>query len=146
MLCKSSAIKVSEVKFESRGRFNFYSFYVGECKNVTKEMTYLSKEKTLSTILSNYELADTLNVDGFGCFYQELLQKILNLKKEKCSGGKQIKIMLKIMAASSITGVKFLMFFIQKGKTRRCFKGIKKPPCRYYKYCWKFWVKYWVRF
>ena len=94
-------------------------------------MTAPWKETTLPTILSNYERSDIYNADEFGIFYQALPQKTLDLKKEKCSGGKHSKISLTGMAAASMTGVKLPMFVIGKAKKPRCFKGIKKPPCTY---------------
>ena len=53
------------------------------------------------------------NADEFGLFYQALPQKTLDLKKEKCSGGKHSKIRLTGMAAASMTGVKLPMFVIK---------------------------------
>ena len=74
----------------------------GESKSVTREMTAASKETSLPTILSRYELKDIYNADDFGLFYQGLSKKTLHLKSEKCSGGKYSKLRLTGMAIFSI--------------------------------------------
>ena len=57
--------------------------------------------------------------------------KTLHLKREKCSGGKHIKVRLSGLAAGNAYGERFQMFFIGKSVKPRCFKGVKTLPCRY---------------
>ena len=57
--------------------------------------------------------------------------KSLNLRSEACTGGKHSKICLTGMAAANATGDKIPMFVIGKSKSPRCFKGVKRLPCRY---------------
>ena len=94
-------------------------------------MTAPWNETTLPTLLSNYKLENVFNADEFGLFYQCLPTKTYHLSREKCSGGKNIKVRLTDMAAASATGEKLPMFVVGKSKTLRCFKNIKQLPCRY---------------
>ena len=106
-------------------------FFSGEGKDVTGEMTDPWKETTLQTILSNYAKTDIYNADEFGLFYQALPKKTLHLKDEKCTGGKHSKIRLTGIAAANMNGDKLPMFVIGRSNKPRCFKGVKKLPCRY---------------
>ena len=58
-------------------------------------------------------------------------EKSLHLKKEQCIGDKQSKVRITRMTASNALGDKIPMFVIGKSVKPRCFKGIKKKPCRY---------------
>ena len=72
-----------------------------------------------------------LTLMNLACFIRGChKKKTLDLKKEKCNGGKHRKIKLR-MAAASMIGVKLSMFVIGKAKNPRCFKEIKKPSCSY---------------
>ena len=77
-----------------------------------------------------HEPRNIFNADEFGLFYQALLKKTLNLKGEKCSGGKSSKIRLTGLAAANMIGEKLPMFVIGKSQKPRCFKHIKSLPCR----------------
>ena len=103
----------------------------GEGASCTTEMVSPWKETSLPTLLSNYDLKDIYNADEFGLFYQMHPEKSLHLKKEQCIGGKQSKVRITGMAASNALGDKIPMFVIGKSVKPRCFKGIKKKPCRY---------------
>lgn len=103
----------------------------GESKSVTPEMFASWNETTLPTLLSNYGLKEIYNADEFGLFYQCLPDKSYQLKSEKCSGGKHSKIRITGLAAANAVGDKLPMFVIGKAKNPRCFKNIKKLPCRY---------------
>ena len=94
-------------------------------------MTVPWKETVLPTIISNYDPRNVFNADEFGLFYQALLNKTLNLKGEKCSGGKNSKIRLTGLAAANMIGEKLPVFVIGKSQKPRCFKHIKSLPCRY---------------
>ena len=110
---------------------NISTFFKGEGNDVTESMTAPWKETVLLTIISNYEPRDIFNADEFGLSYQALPKKTLNLKREKCSGGKNSKIQLTGLAAANMVGEKLPMFVIGKSQKPRCFKHIKSLPCRY---------------
>ena len=103
----------------------------GEGASCTPELVSPWKETTLPTLLSNYDLKDIYNAEEFGLFYQMHPEKSLDLKNEQCIGGKQSKVRITGMAASNALGDKIPMFVIGKSVKPRCFKGIKKKPCRY---------------
>ena len=70
-------------------RFNVsFEAIAGEEKSVTPEMTSSWLETYLPTILSRYDLKDIYNANEFGLFYQVLPTKTMELKGEKCTGGK----------------------------------------------------------
>ncbi len=85
-------------------------------------MTASWEESTPSTILLliidsfNYELADIYNADEFGLFYKALPGKSLQLKSEKCVGGKHGKVRLEGLAAGNAVGDTLPMFVIGKSK------------------------------
>ena len=110
---------------------NISTFFKGEGNDVTESMTAPWKETVLPTIISNYEPRNIFNADEFGLFYQALPKKTLNLKGQKCSGGKNSKIRMTGLAAANMIGEKFPMFVIGKSQKPRCFKHIKSLPCRY---------------
>ena len=97
----------------------------GEAKSCTEEMTASWEESTLPTILSNYELADIYNADEFGLFYKALPDKSLQLKSEKCVGGKHSKVRLTRLAAGNAVGNKLRMFVIGKSKKPRSSKELE---------------------
>ena len=78
----------------------------GEAKSCTPEMPAHWKETHLPTILSRYKLQDIFNTDEFGLFFQALPNKTLELKGEKCTGGKHSKVRLTGMRAASAAGEK----------------------------------------
>ena len=68
----------------------------------------------------------TMNTaDNFGLFYQCLPKKSYQLKIEKGSGGKHIKIRITGLAAANVVGNKLPMFVTGKAKNAKCFKNIK---------------------
>ena len=97
----------------------------------TSEMTAPWEETTLPTILSKYKLEEVYNTDEFGLFYWAQPDKSLNLRTEKCVGGKHSKLCLTGVAAANTISEKLPMFVIGKAKSPRCFKGVKHLPCRY---------------
>ena len=82
--------KASNGWFERwKSRFNVsFKAIAGEEKTVTPEMTSSWWEPYLPTILSRCDLKDIYNADEFGLFYQALPTKTMELKGEKCTGGK----------------------------------------------------------
>ena len=117
MLCKPGFYFL----FRNNVSFNTVS---GESKAVTSEMVARWNETTFPTLLPNYDLENIYNADEFGLFYQCLLDKSYQLKRGKCSGGKQSKIRITGLAAANAVGNKL-------PKNPRCFKNIKKFLCRY---------------
>ena len=116
--------------FLFRNNFSFKTVS-GESKAITLEMVAEWNETTLPTLLSNYSLENTYNANEFGLFYQCLPDKSYHLKTEKRSGGKYSKIRITVLAAANAVGNKLPLFVIGKAKNPRCFKNIKKLPCRY---------------
>ena len=82
--------KASNGWFERwKSRFNVsFKAIAGEEKSVTPELTSSWWETYLHTILSRCDLKDIYNADEFGLFYQALPTKTMELKGEKCTGGK----------------------------------------------------------
>ena len=78
----------------------------GEEDACTSSMTAPWKETTLPTILSKYKLDQIYNADEFGLFYRAQQGKALNLKTERCAGGKHSKIRLNGLAAVNAVGKK----------------------------------------
>ena len=71
------------------------------------------------------------NTDEFGLCYQALSKKTLDLKDEKCTGGKHSKIRLSDIAAANMNGDKLPRFVIGKWSKPKCFKHVKKLPHPY---------------
>ena len=117
-------------RWKSRHNVTFKTV-CGEALSCTKEMTSAWDETTLPTILSQYELGDIYNADEFGLFYKALPSQSLQLKSEKCTGGKLSKVRVTGLAAANAVGEKLPMFVIGKSAKPRCFKGVKNLPCRY---------------
>ena len=69
--------------------------------------------------------------DEFGLFFQALSNRTLELKDEKFTGGKHIKVRLTGMSAATATGEKLPLLLIGKSKNLRCFKNVKSLPCMY---------------
>ena len=91
----------------------------GKAKSCTQEMTALWKQTHLQEILSRYNLQDIFNADEIGLFFQALPNKTLELKCEKCTGGKHSKVRLTGMSAASATGQKLPLVVIGKSKNPR---------------------------
>ena len=85
-------------------------------------------ETRLPTVLSNYSLADKYNAHEYGLFYQALPSKIMDLKKQKCVGGKLSKQRLTGLAPANAFSQKLPMVITGKANKQRCFKHL---PCRY---------------
>ena len=64
-------------------------------------------------------------------FFQQLPSRTLSKTGAQCKGGKHSKLRLTGMAAANALGEKLPMFVIGKSKNPRCFKNVKKVPCRY---------------
>lgn len=88
------------------------------------------KETTSQTICSNYETCNIYSTNEFGFFY--LASKTLNLKKEKCAGGRHNKVRLTGLDTAIMDGRKLLVFVIDKYEKPCCLKAITKLPipCR----------------
>ena len=53
------------------------------------------------------------------------------MSPKQCSGGKHSKIRLTGMAMGNAKGERLPMLIIGKSRNPRCFKGVKRVPCRY---------------
>ena len=73
-------------------------------------------------------MQDIFNAGEFGLFFQALPNRTLDLKGEKCTGGKHSKVRLTGMSAASATGDKLLLLVIGKSKNPICFKNVKPLP------------------
>ena len=74
----------------------------GKEKSVIPEMTSSWLETYVHTILSRYDLKDIHNADEFGLFYQALPTKTVELKGEKCTGGKIYFVFSPVFTTSSL--------------------------------------------
>ena len=63
--------------------------------------------------------------------WQCLPSKTYHPSGEKCSGGKNSKVRLMVMAAANAIGKKLKMLVIGTSKKPRCFKNVKRLSCRY---------------
>ena len=104
-------------------------YFSGEGKDVTEETTETWKETTAQTILSNNANFDIYTADDFGLFYKALPKKNFHLKDDKCTGGHS-KIRVTGPDAANMNSEKLPMFVIGKLKKSRCFRNVKKLPCR----------------
>ena len=101
----------------------------GESNFVTPEMVNASKETSLPTLLSNYDLKDIYNADEFGLFYKCMTNETCQLKSEKSTGRKLSKVRITSMAAANAVGDKIPMFVIRKAQKPCYFKNVKVSPC-----------------
>ena len=97
-------------------------------------MTAQWEETILPILLTRHQLKDIFNADEFGLFYEALPLKFLHFRGKHCSGGKHRKARLTVMAASNALDEQIPMFVIGKSANPRCFKHIRKLPCRYRSY------------
>ena len=110
---------------------NFYIVYViGEANALLAEMMSPWLDTRLSSILSDYSLADIYNAHKFGLFYQALSSKTMH-KKLKCVGGKFSKLRLTGLGAGNALDQKLPMFVIGRANKPRFFKNLKRLPCCY---------------
>ena len=114
----------------------------GESNSVTPEMANACKETSLPTLLSNYNLKDMYNADGFGLFYNCMTNKTCQLKSEMCSGGKISKVCITVMTTANAVGDKILMSVIG---IPRCFKNVKFLPSRYQHQKKAVWMGYFLK-
>ena len=92
-------------------------------------MTGHWKETHLPTMLSRYKLQDIFNADKFGLFLQALPNKTLELKAEKCTGGKYNKVRLTGITVASAAGEKLPILAIGKAKNPIFLKNMRSLPC-----------------
>ena len=55
----------------------------------------------------------------------------LHLSKDKCYGGKQVKVRITVLCGANAIEDRLLLLVIRKSKQPRCFKGVKNLTCRY---------------
>ena len=91
-----------------------------------------STELFLSGALLSHKACDIFNADETGLFHKLMQNKTLQLKSEKCHGGKKSKERLTVLVTSSMVGSeKIKLLVIGKFQNPRCFKGIKSLPVEY---------------
>jgi hypothetical protein len=82
--------------------------------------------------VKNYKACDIFNADEARLFYKLMPNKTLQLKGEKCHGGKKSKERLTVLATSNMYGSEEIkLLVIGKFQNPRCFKGIKSLPVEY---------------
>jgi hypothetical protein len=83
--------------------------------------------------MKNYKACDIFNADETGLFCKVMSNKTLQLKGEKCHGGKnKSKKRLSVLATSNMDGSeKIKLLVIRKFQNPRCFKGVKSLPVEY---------------
>ena len=87
--------------------------------------------KNFANYIIPCDFRDIYNADEFGLLYRALPTKSMHLKSGKCSGCRKSKIRLTGLAVANMRGEKILVFVIGRSKNLRCFKKIRRPPCRY---------------
>lgn len=109
-----------------------YRQICGEAKSVNMDDVNLWLNTTLPSILENYDPKDVYNADECALFYKLLPDRSFVLQGETCQGGKCSKERLTVLLSCNATGThKLEPLVIGKSKNPRCFKSIKKLPCRY---------------
>lgn len=108
------------------------------CRAITGESAVVDPKivdewrEKLPQIIQNYSPNDIFNADETGLFYKLLPDRTLQMKGEKCHGGKRSKERLTLMVAANMSGTEKLpLLVIGKFENPRCFKGIKSLPVIY---------------
>ena len=79
----------------------------------------------LPNLVKNYKACDIFNAVETGLFYKLMPNKTLQLKCEKCHGGRISKERLTVPATSKMNGSeKIKLLVIRKFQNPRCFKGV----------------------
>lgn len=88
---------------------------------------------SLPSKLEGYELQNIYNADETGLFFNVLPDRTLAFKGECCHGGKHSKERLTVLLCVNSDGSdKQIPIVIGKSLKPRCFKNVKKIPCKYY--------------
>lgn len=88
---------------------------------------------TNKEVLDQYEPCDVYNADETGLFFQMLPSKTLDLKGQKCHGGKHSKQRVTILLCCNMDGTdKRPLLVIGRSEKPRCFKGNRRSlPIQY---------------
>ncbi|XP_064455097.1 tigger transposable element-derived protein 6-like [Ornithodoros turicata] len=85
-----------------------------------------------SDLLARFDVKDIYNADETGLFYQMLPNKTLDVKGDRCHGGKQSKQRLTVLLCANMDGTdKRVPLVIGKSAKPRCFKGHSIIPMKY---------------
>lgn len=104
----------------------------GESASVDAEAASSWVQESFEEILLEYQPSDIYNADETGFFYEMLPSKTLDLKGQKCHGGKLSKKRVTILLCSSMDGSdKRPLLVIGRSKKPRCFKGSRRLPVEY---------------
>ena len=100
----------------------------GKSGNVDNAIVDDWKQK-LPSLLEGYDPKDVFNMDKKGLFFQQSEKyffKTLSERREKCRGGRKVKLRMAVSLCSSVLGEKVKPLVIWKYTNTRCFKGIQK--------------------
>lgn len=105
---------------------------VGESNSVDLSIVDQCRDNELKQLLERYAEHDIFNMDETGLFYKLTTDKMLNVKGEKCSGGKLSKERITLALCTNMSGTeKLTPLVIGKSAKPRCFKNVKHFPCEY---------------
>ncbi|XP_070390804.1 tigger transposable element-derived protein 6-like [Dermacentor albipictus] len=86
----------------------------------------------VSTLLKDYAKCDIYNADKTGLFYEMLPSKTLEMKGQRCHGGKHSKKRVTVLLCANADGSdKRPPLVIGKSARPRCFKGNRSLPVKY---------------
>lgn len=77
---------------------------------VDTDKVHVRKNNKLPQLIKGYKLCDIFNADETGLFYKLMPEKTIQLKGEKCSGGKRSKDRLTLLVASNMDGSEKIKF------------------------------------
>ncbi|KAK8783818.1 hypothetical protein V5799_009818 [Amblyomma americanum] len=107
-------------------------------KVISGEAAAIDPASSSSWLLTNQEALDQYktshiyNTDETALFYEMLPSKTLDLKGQKCHGGKHSKRRVTILLCANMDGTdKRPLLIIGRSKDPRCFKGNRKLPVQY---------------
>ena len=104
----------------------------GEEGSVNEDMVRDWKSHQLPSLLEEFSPDDIFNADETDLFWKCLPDKMLSLKREKCSGGKRSKDRITVLVCSNRSGSEKLpLLVIGKFAKPRCFKNARSIPVQY---------------
>ena len=119
-------------RFKQRKGIVFRSI-CGESAVVNMETVSEWRTTKLPELLSQYAPRDVFNADETGLFYKAMPNRTLQLKGEKCHGGKLSKERITVLPVVNMDGSeKLKLFVIGKFQNPRCFKNVKSLPVEYH--------------
>lgn len=90
------------------------------------------KNNKLPHLIENVEPRNIFNIDETGLFYKMTPNRTLDVRGQKCFGGKQSKERITVLVGANMDGSeKIKLLVIGKFKNPRCFKNVKSLPVDY---------------